>query len=131
MLVLRLWGQYFFIPESSLSMGGMFLLSIVFLPLLVYGLLQKVQPQQRIEAAIWLTIPSMLLDVMTTYFFAQAIPNVSPLADGAFGAWLLWGYAIVLSTGLVASRSRSLRYGIAQGLKKLHRRPSRSWNDRL
>ncbi|MBD2534997.1 DUF5367 family protein [Nostoc flagelliforme FACHB-838] len=24
------------------------------------------------------------------------------MADGVFGAWLLWGYAIVLVTGLIA-----------------------------
>ncbi|MBD2090044.1 DUF5367 domain-containing protein [Microcoleus sp. FACHB-1515] len=106
-LVLRLWGQYFFIPESRLSMGGMFLFSIAFLPPLIYFFLQKVQPQQQLEALLWLSIPSMLLDVDTTYFFAQAFPNLSPAAVGAFAAWLLWSYAIVLITGLAMSRSLS------------------------
>lgn len=104
-LVLRLWGQHFFIPESALSMGGMFLSSIALLPPLIYFLLQKVQPQQRLEAAMWLTLPAMLLDVDAIYFFAQVFPNLSPSAAGACGAWLLWSYAIVLITGLVASRS--------------------------
>lgn len=103
-LALRLWGQYFFIPDR-LSMAGMFLASIALLPPLIYFLLQKVQPQQRIEALLWLTIPSMLLDVDTIYFFAQAFPNLSPAASSAFGAWLLWSYAIVLITGLVMNRS--------------------------
>jgi hypothetical protein len=69
-LILRIWGQMFFIPESNLSMGASFLFSALFLPPLVYVLFrwQKVQPDQRGEALIYLTIPSMLLDVVTTYF---------------------------------------------------------------
>jgi hypothetical protein len=101
---LRLWGHTFFIPDSTLSMVSSFLFSVTFLPLLVYVIFrwQKVLPQQRLEAAVCLAIPGMLLDVVTTYFFTQAFPNVLPTADGAFGAWLLWGYAIVLLTGLIA-----------------------------
>ncbi|HEY9697450.1 MAG TPA: DUF5367 domain-containing protein [Trichocoleus sp.] len=103
-VVLRLWGHIFFIPDSPLSMVSSFLFSVTCLPLLVYAILQwkKVLPSQRLEAAVCLAIPGMLLDVVTTYFFTQAFPNVLPTADGAFGAWLLWGYAIVLLTGLIA-----------------------------
>lgn len=105
--VLRLWGHTFFIPNSNLSMVSSFLFSLVGLPLLVYAIFQwkRVPLHQRQEAAICLAIPGMLLDVVTTYCFAQAFPNILPTADGAFGAWLLWGYAIVLMTGLIASRS--------------------------
>lgn len=106
-VVMRLWGHTFFIPDSNLSMVSSFLFSLTCLPLLVYAIFhwQKVLPRQRQEAAICLAIPGMLLDVVTTYCFAQAFPNILPTADGAFGAWLLWGYAIVLVTGLIASRS--------------------------
>lgn len=103
-VVLRLWGHTFFTPGSTLSMVSSFLFSLTFLPLLVYAIFRwkKVLMDQRLEAAVCLAIPGMLLDVVTTYFFAQAFPNVLPTADGAFGAWLLWGYAIVLLTGLIA-----------------------------
>jgi hypothetical protein len=106
-VVMRLWGHTFFITNSNLSMISSFLFSLTCLPLLVYAIFQwkKVPPHQRQEAAICLAIPGMLLDVVTTYCFAQAFPNVMPTADGAFGAWLLWGYAIVLATGLITSRS--------------------------
>ena len=106
-VVMRLWGHTFFIPDNNLSMVSSFLFSLTCLPLLVYAIFhwQKVLPRQRQEAAICLAIPGMLLDVVTTYCFAQAFPNVLPTADGAFGAWLLWGYAIVLVTGLITSRS--------------------------
>ena len=104
--IMRLWGHTFFIVENNLSMGGSFLFSLLCLPPLTYGLFrwQKVQPDQRRDAAICLTIPGMLLDVVTTYFFAQAYPNVLPTADGAYGAWLLWGYALVLITGFITGQ---------------------------
>jgi hypothetical protein len=103
--ILRLWGHTFFIP-SALIMSVNFLWSLFFLPPLVYGIFrwQNVLPQQRQDAAICLAVPGMLLDVLTTYFFPQVFPNMLPAVDGAFGAWLLWGYAIVLITGLITSR---------------------------
>ncbi|MBD1925718.1 DUF5367 domain-containing protein [Trichocoleus sp. FACHB-90] len=105
-VIMRLWGHTFFIPENNFSMGSSFLFSLVFLPLLAYALFRwkKVQPHQRRDAAICLAIPGMLLDVVTTYFFTQVFPNVLPAADGAFGAWLLWGYALVLITGFITGQ---------------------------
>ncbi|MBW4517022.1 MAG: DUF5367 domain-containing protein [Timaviella obliquedivisa GSE-PSE-MK23-08B] len=106
-VVLRLWGHTLFVPASNLSMISSFLFSLTCLPLLVYVIFQwqKVPPHQRPEAAMYLAIPGMLLDVVTTYLFRQAFPNILSTANGAFGAWLLWGYAIVLVTGLVTSRN--------------------------
>ena len=108
-VVIRLWGHTFLIPDSNFSMVANFLFSLTCLPLVVFAIFRwkKVPPHQRIEAAVCLAIPGMLLDVVTTYFFTQAFPNVMPTADGAFGAWLLWGYAIVLLTGLITSRNRT------------------------
>ena len=104
--ILRLWGHTFFIP-SALIMSVNFLWSVLFLPPLVYGVFrwQKVPPQQRQNVAIWLAVPGMLLDVSSTYFFPQVFPNMLPSVDGPFAAWLLWGYAIVLMTGVITSRS--------------------------
>jgi len=103
--ILRLWGHIFFIP-SALSMSVNFLWFLCFLPLVVYGIFrwQKVPPQQHQDVAIYLAVPGMLLDVLTTYFFPQVFPNMLPSLDGPFGAWLLWGYAIVLMTGVITSR---------------------------
>jgi Family of unknown function (DUF5367) len=106
-VIMRLWGHTFFIAENNVSMGGSFLFSLLCLPPIAYGLFQwkKVQPNQRRDAAICLAIPGMLLDVVTTYFFAQVYPNVLPSADGAYGAWLLWGYALVLITGFITGQT--------------------------
>ena len=105
-LILRFWGQTFFIPDSNFSMIASFLFSLFFLPPLAYSLFnwQNVEPVVRKDAAICLAIPGMLLDVMATYFFPYFFPNMSSGANGVFGAWLLWGYAIVLITGLLTSQ---------------------------
>lgn len=109
-LTLRLWGHTFFIPDSNLSMSISFLGSLL-LVALVYGIFhwQKVQPQQRRDVAICLAIPAMLLDVLSTYFFAQVYPNMSPSAAGPYGAWLLCAYAILLLTGVITSQSGNLQ----------------------
>lgn len=44
----------------------------------------------------------MLLDVLTTYFFQQIFPNLNPAGDGAWGAALLFSYALFLFPALVA-----------------------------
>lgn len=102
-VTMRLWGHSFFIAENNLSMAGSFLFSLLCLPLLVYGLFRwkKVQPDQCRDAVICLAIPGILLDVVTTYFFALVYPNVLPSAAGAYGSWLLWGYGLVLITGFI------------------------------
>lgn len=105
-VIMRLWGHTFFIAENNLSMSVNFLFSLFCLPPLVYVLFrwQNVRYERRRDVAICLAIPGMLLDVITTYFFEAIYPNVLPTADGAYGAWLLWGYALVLITGWVTGQ---------------------------
>ncbi len=105
-LIIRFWGEIFFIPDNNLSMLTNFLFSLFFLPPLAYSLFnwQNVEPFQRKDAAICLAIPGMLFDALSTYFFPWFFPNLPDGANGVFGAWLLWGYAIVLITGLLTSQ---------------------------
>ncbi|NJK27355.1 MAG: DUF5367 domain-containing protein [Coleofasciculaceae cyanobacterium SM2_3_26] len=107
-VILRLWGHLFFIADNPWSVEGSFLFSLLCLPTLTYGLFrwQRVQPDRQGDAAICLALPGMLLDAVATYFFASLFPNLSPNAVSAFGAWLLWGYALILVTGLVAGHPR-------------------------
>lgn len=105
-VVLRFWGALFFIPNNHFMMSGSFLLALLLLPVLVSSIFrwQRVQPHQRLEASLWLAIPAMFLDVLATYFFPFCFPNLPATANGAFGAWLLWGYGIILMTGFVSSK---------------------------
>jgi|GEM_PF-2257640 len=106
-LTFRLWGHIFFNPDSNLSMGASFLFLLVFWIPLVYGIFQwtKVLPEQRSEVAIYMAIPSMLLDVFTTYFFEQFYPNMSVTASGQYAAWLLCAYALFLLVAVITGKS--------------------------
>jgi len=105
-LILRLWGQVFIVPTSNFLMAVDFL-ELLFLPPLILSIFrwQNVPPHQRSIAAICLAVPSMLLDVPMSFFFSHLFPNLPASTSSAFGAWLLWGYALMLLTGAIASRA--------------------------
>src|SRR5262249_16070710 len=52
--------------------------------------------------AIALVAPGMLLDTISTIWFARAFPNMSPDAAGLFGGWLLFCNIFALVSGASA-----------------------------
>ena len=62
----------------------------------------RVDAAERPIAAISVVLPGMLLDVLSLFFVEAAFSNlsmVSTSADALFGAWLLWAYGLILSSG--------------------------------
>lgn len=100
--IIRRWGQVFFVPTNGVMMGLCFLTFLVTIPLITHGLVRglNIPAHQRLSAVLGLALPGLFLDVLTTYWFPQIFPNLTPSAAGPFGAWLLWGYAVMLLTGL-------------------------------
>jgi len=105
-LAFRFFGQYFFLTENPLVMIGLYLLVVPLLGLIAQVVFQKYQlnQAQRIEAAVWMVLPGMLLDTICIQFFAQVFPNLPIKADAPFGAWLMWAYASVLVFGLLRKK---------------------------
>jgi hypothetical protein len=97
-LVMRMAGQVFFHHDSAVWMAFNFTAMLIAMPLLAYAIFQwrRVPAAQRAAAAVAVAVPGMLLDVLTTFFFAQTFPNVSAAGDAAWGAWLLFSYALFL-----------------------------------
>jgi hypothetical protein len=97
-LAMRVAGQFFFHHDSAAWMAVNFTAMLIAMPLLAYAIFQwrRVPVTQRAAAAVAVAVPGMLLDVLTTYFFAQTFPNVNAAGDGAWGAWLLFSYALFL-----------------------------------
>ncbi len=97
-LAMRVAGQYFFHPDSAAWMAVNFTAMLIAMPLLARAIFQwrRVPASQRAAAALGVAVPGMLLDVLTTYFFAQTFPNVNAAGAGAWGAWLLFSYALFL-----------------------------------
>lgn len=105
-VLMRLDGHYFFQPDNPTLMGVVFLAMLIAMPLLAISIFRwrRVPVQQRAAVAIALAAPGMLLDVLTTYFFAQVFPNLNPVGDGAWGAVLLFSYALFLLPALVEGK---------------------------
>lgn len=101
-LAMRVAGQFFFHHDSAAWMAFNFTAMLIAMPLLAYAIFQwrRVPATQRAAAAVAVAVPGMLLDVLTTYFFAQTFPNVNGAGDGAWGAWLLFSYALFLVPAL-------------------------------
>ena len=97
-LAMRVAGQYFFNPDNAGLMLVNFIAMLIAMPLLARAIFQwrRVPAAQRAAAALGVALPGMLLDVLTTYFFRQTFPNVSAAGAGAWGAWLLFSYALFL-----------------------------------
>lgn len=105
-LVMRVAGQFFFHHDSATWMAGNFIAMLIAMPLLARAIFQwrRVPVAQRAAVALAVAVPGMLLDVLTTYFFAQTFPNMDAAGDGAWGAILLFSYALFLVPALWGGR---------------------------
>jgi hypothetical protein len=96
--------------------GGLFripapLLLAITLPLIVVVAWMVLRDaRQRALAAIALVAPGMLLDTISTIWFARIFPNIPADAAGLFGGWLLFCNVVVLLTA-VTMRSRAFGAG--------------------
>lgn len=101
-LIMRLDGQYFFQPDNGALMSLVFVAMLIAMPLLAVAIFRwrRVPVAQRPAVALAIAVPGMLLDVLTTYFFQQVFPNLNAAGAGAWGACLLFSYALFLVPAL-------------------------------
>lgn len=104
-LAFRLVGQAFFRPDAPGATLAVVLAASAALLALSWALLRRVPDPERPRAALALALPGQLLDVLSTLFFARVFPNLDPAMDGAFGALMLWGYALLMLPALARPRS--------------------------
>lgn len=69
--------------------------------------LRKIEPRHRLAALVAFVAPQMVLDAGVTVFFTHVLPNFPPDHDALFGAFVLWCYAVMLTTAVIATRPRS------------------------
>ena len=90
-IVLRLAGQYLLHPDNPIAIA---LLLVASFPLMAWIARRicadaKMPREQWPAAAIFLVLPSLVLDTFSAAFFATVYPNISPAAAGLFGGWIL------------------------------------------
>ena len=99
-IALRLVGQYVFRwPVVLLSVS---------LPVMIGVAISVLRDaEQRTAAAIALVAPGMLLDTISSIWFARVFPNIRPDAAGLFGGWLLFCNIVVLLTAVIYAPRRA------------------------
>ncbi|WP_458204897.1 DUF5367 family protein [Haladaptatus sp. NG-SE-30] len=102
----RLAGQYLLNPSAPVVVGGLFVAvvpAMIGLALVLYRW-RGVTGATRLQAAIALVLPGMLLDSLAVAWFGTVFPNMVPGAAKYFGGMLLLAYASILLSGFIPSR---------------------------
>ncbi|HEY9235937.1 MAG TPA: DUF5367 family protein [Phenylobacterium sp.] len=68
--------------------------------------LRKIEPRHRLAALVSFVAPQMVLDAGVTVFFPRVLPNFPADHAPLFGAFVLWCYAVMLTTAVIATRPR-------------------------
>jgi hypothetical protein len=82
------------------------LLALLAVPLLAgafWLLVRHVPRRDRLATAAAIAAPGMVADAIATVFYTQFFPLADPASASAFGALMLWGYAVVLLSGALFS----------------------------
>ena len=83
---------------GAVSGAGLVVATLVFV--------RKVTPDHRLGALVAFVAPQMLLDAGVTVMFGQVLPNFPLSHAPLFGAFVLWCYAVMLTTAVIATRPR-------------------------
>lgn len=83
---------------GAISGAGLVVATILFL--------RKIEQRHRLAALVSFVAPQMLLDAGVTALFVQVLPNFPADHAPLFGAFVLWCYAVMLTTAVVATRPR-------------------------
>jgi hypothetical protein len=90
-IALRVMGQYLLHPESPAAIAILLVASFPLMALMARRICAdaNVPREQWSAAAIFLLLPSLILDTFSASFFASVYPNIPPQAAGLFGGWIL------------------------------------------
>ena len=106
-LGVRFWGAHLLRPGSVPGTLLLYFLSF----LAMGGLARRLCRQAGLPRREWpsgavsLALPSLLLDPLSSAFFAQVFPNISPAAAGLFGGWILCCCAGALAGAIIGAPS--------------------------
>lgn len=90
--------EWTFLISAAVSGVGLSIATLVFL--------KRLQAAERLPALVVFIAVQMVLDALVTIYFPVVLPNFAPGHAHLFGAFVLWCYAVMLTTGAVAMRPR-------------------------
>lgn len=100
--IFRIAGHYFFVLDRPLLMVASYILVIPLIWVLtvpIYSFMKISNGVQRLQAAIFIALPGMLIDAIVLLYFDRIFTNLSTELDRYFASWLLWAYTLILLTG--------------------------------
>ena len=102
--VLRIWGQSLLQPGDWKRTLILFGASFPVMAWLVRRLCRRsgLHKDEWVAGAVWVLLPTLVLDPFSSAFFPAIFPNMAPEAAGIFGGWMLWCCA----AGLVGASIR-------------------------
>jgi hypothetical protein len=108
-VALRLAGQWVIHGDSAAASILLLAVSAPLMWSLPRGLFARfsIDPRDYAAGAIVLVAPGMLLDTISTIWFARVFPNIAPQAAGLFGGWLLFCNIVALLSAVSARRGHN------------------------
>jgi len=99
----RLWGSFLLHPGSLLGTSLLYILSFLAMAGLARKLCRLAGLPRRDwpRGAVSLSLPTLLLDPLSSAFFPSVFPNVTPAAAGLFGGWMLCCCAGAMSGAMI------------------------------
>jgi len=90
-VAVRFWGRYLLRPGSPAGTALLYVLSFIAMGALARRLCRLTGAPRREwpAGAVSLALPTLLLDPLSSAFFASVFPNITPAAAGLFGGWML------------------------------------------
>jgi hypothetical protein len=90
-LVLRFAGQRLLHPGDWVGTLILFAISFPLMACLVRRLCRRsrLPREQWLGGAVFMALPTLLLDPFTSAFFPVVFPNMAPAVAGVFGGWML------------------------------------------
>lgn len=109
-VAMRLVGHVLLSPANPEVVAGFFVTVVPLMAMVTYPVYRwlGISHALRPAAAVLLSLPGMFLDVLLVLFARELLPAMEPDTVVIFGAILLFGYAVVLLTGLVPAGDRSV-----------------------
>jgi Family of unknown function (DUF5367) len=97
-IIIRLFGQWIFLPESTLAITILFIVSIpIMLALMQLAYTStNIQKSNKFLGAVYAIIPGLLFDGLLYAMPGVFFPNLSTAAAGLVATWLLWCYGWIL-----------------------------------
>jgi hypothetical protein len=108
-IALRVVGQRLLHPNDWVGTLVLFAVSFPLMAIVVRRLCSRagLPPEQWLQGAFWIALPTLLLDPFSSAFFPVVFPNMSPEVAGVFGGWMLFCCAGALVGVMIPTRQHS------------------------